>query len=199
MEPRRPDEPIAGFHEVCVIRTLRRRKRSALGDLRAAAQMREGDYRRWDGMTMELEYAELLYALVRAAKPTLIVESGSGRGVTSRFIAEALRDTGRGRLITFEPLPEFREQAIAMLRGLPAEVRPGDSRDLQPGEVPEIVFLDSASDRRVDEIRHWLEGAATPETVVIVHDANRPYPLGRHGVLLTGGDGLWIGPGASPS
>ncbi|MBI4342273.1 MAG: class I SAM-dependent methyltransferase [Candidatus Omnitrophica bacterium] len=44
----------------------------------------------------------LLYAMVRHYRPRLFVESGTGRGYSTQFIAEALRANGNGaRLVTF--------------------------------------------------------------------------------------------------
>ncbi len=150
--------------------------------------------RRWDGMAVEVEVAEFLYTLVRLHRPQLVVESGSGRGMASKYIAEALRDNGTGRLITFEPHPEFRAIATARLAGFPAEVRDGDSRDLQPDDPnPDFLFLDSGPDYRAQEIEYWLQQPAPCGRVLTaVHDANRDYGL-PEGVRFTLGDGLWLG------
>ena len=44
----------------------------------------------------------LLYALVRAARPTTIVEFGMSLGISAIHLAAAVRDNGRGRVVTTE-------------------------------------------------------------------------------------------------
>ena len=48
-------------------------------------------------------YAEGLYDMVRRARPALAVEVGMGFGVSTLAILTALRDGGRGRLISVDP------------------------------------------------------------------------------------------------
>jgi predicted O-methyltransferase YrrM len=44
----------------------------------------------------------LLYALVRAARPTTVVEFGMSLGISAIHLAAAVRDNGRGRVVTTE-------------------------------------------------------------------------------------------------
>jgi len=44
----------------------------------------------------------LLYALVRAARPETIVEFGMSLGISALHLASAVRDNGRGRVVTTE-------------------------------------------------------------------------------------------------
>lgn len=146
----------------------------------------------WDSMAIEHETGEFLFAVVRATKPRLIVESGTGNGVAASFLASALVENGQGgRLVTFEPDPGFRERAAQNLAQFPAEVREGTSA---PTDLdPDLVFVDCHGSIREPVIRYWLaEHPGSP--LVIVHDAKRPYPfeLGT-GVHLPGWDGLWVG------
>lgn len=144
----------------------------------------------WDSMAIEAETALFLFSLIRHQKPELVVESGTGQGISSTFIAEALVANGKGKLVTFEWFDHFREAAEKNLEGLPVEVRPGLSAD--SGLEPDLVLVDCVTDRRVGEITFWLTHAKRP--LVVVHDANRNYPfhLGE-GVHLPGHDGVWIG------
>jgi predicted O-methyltransferase YrrM len=48
------------------------------------------------------EAGRLLYALVRATRPTTIVEFGMSFGISAIHLAAALRDNGNGRLVTTE-------------------------------------------------------------------------------------------------
>lgn len=144
----------------------------------------------WDNYAVELETAELLYGLVRAAKPELVVESGTGRGVAARYICGALQANRKGSLVTFEVHVSFIEAAKEMLAGCPAEVRQGTS--CGSGLEPDMVFIDCVSDLRDQEIEYWLTCDYRP--LVVIHDAIRPYAfhLGE-GVHVPGHDGIWIG------
>ncbi len=152
----------------------------------------------WDDFAIEVETAFLLHGLVRQLKPKLIVESGTGRGVSTVFLAEALvlnEDHGApaGRLVTFEPHEFFRDGAQRWLTGsgLPITFEEGVSKDTDLR--PEFVFIDCVSDLRQAEISWWLTHPDRPLTVV--HDAHRseyPFHLGD-GVHIPGNDGVWIG------
>lgn len=48
------------------------------------------------------EAGQLLYALVRAAKPATVVEFGMSLGVSAIHLASAVRDNGTGRVVTTE-------------------------------------------------------------------------------------------------
>lgn len=144
-------------------------------------------------MAVTLEDGDFLYALVRVTKPNLVVESGSGNGISGTFIATALQDNGHGRLVTYEPNPTFAYEAQQALAGLPAEVREGDSRQHATNE-PDLVYIDSQAGIREPEMEHWLTCGYAG--LVVVHDAGRFYdPLADHGtgVYLPGADGLWVG------
>lgn len=48
------------------------------------------------------EAGRLLYALVRAARPETVVEFGMSLGISAIHLAAAVRDNGRGRVVTTE-------------------------------------------------------------------------------------------------
>jgi len=48
------------------------------------------------------EAGRLLYALVRATKPSMIVEFGMSLGISAIHLASAVRDNGAGRVVTTE-------------------------------------------------------------------------------------------------
>lgn len=145
-----------------------------------------------DEMAVEQETAELLYALVRASKPLLVVESGTGKGYATQPLLEALRANGQGgRLVTFEPEEEFRTVQQQIYKdAVDCEVKDGTSEGY--GFVPGLVFIDCWGRYREPVIRYWLTHPERP--LVVIHDANRPYPfhLGE-GVHIPGHDGVWIG------
>lgn len=143
-------------------------------------------------MAIEFETGELLYALVRAAKPSLVIESGTGNGYATEFMAVALIENGKnGRLVTFETDGGFRERTAKKLEHLPfVEFREGtgEGTDLHA----DFVFVDCAGALRLPVIEFWLTHPDRPLTVI--HDARRNYPfhLGD-GVFIPGHDGVWIG------
>jgi predicted O-methyltransferase YrrM len=161
----------------------------------SASFQRDSGLRGWDPMALELKYAELLHSLIRVMRPLHVIESGAGRGISSVFIAQAILENGCGRFTTTEPDPRFREEAAQRLEGLPAQVLPGDSRDLVLVAAPDLVFLDSGPDTRQAEIDFWLASSSWSggDTTLVVHDANRDYGLPASGLWLHRGDGLWIG------
>jgi predicted O-methyltransferase YrrM len=55
-----------------------------------------------------LELAQLCYSLVRLTKPSIVVETGVGRGITSCYILKALEKNRTGRLYSIDlPVLEF--------------------------------------------------------------------------------------------
>ena len=145
----------------------------------------EGKWTVWDVMAVEVECAEFLHALVRLLKPELVLESGTGRGMASRYIARALKENKSGRLITFEPIEQFASEARARLAPYDAEVLAGSSLGYD-GDAPDLVFLDSGPETRPAEIEHWLPR----DVALVIHDAYR-YEL-PGGVLLPTSRGLWL-------
>jgi predicted O-methyltransferase YrrM len=57
-----------------------------------------------DGSAIELEIGELLYSLIRATKPGVVVETGTNKGFSGLMIADALRANGHGHLHTIDHL-----------------------------------------------------------------------------------------------
>ncbi len=142
-------------------------------------------------MSVTLEDAEFLYALVRLTKPERVLEIGSGYGVSGLFIGQALADNGSlgGRLETVEPDEELRDHASHVLAFVPAFVGGfADENDLDW----DLVFIDSDYTRRQDDITAWLTNGY--RGLVCVHDAHRSYDLADGvGVMLPCTDGLWLG------
>jgi len=181
------------------LRLYRRRiagaRQVTLDDLRSLATNTRNGFSCWPApyqMSPTLEDVEFLYALVRVTKPRVVLELGSGRGISGRFLAEALAANEKGCLITYEPDTDHALAAHKMLSDLPAAVL--HTRDeFEYLTDPDLVFIDSDYSRRTDDIAKWLDG--TYAGLVCVHDANRDYPglKAGVGVFLPGSDGLWLG------
>lgn len=101
------------------------------------------------------EEGELLYALVRSLRPELSVEVGMANGLSTLFIAKALRDNAAGRHIAIDPFQSthWRGAGLALLRraGLEplVEIRELPSHQALPelersGLRAQFAFVDGA-------------------------------------------------------
>jgi predicted O-methyltransferase YrrM len=115
-----------------------------------------GDYRKHYGLLREAfipvgpELGRLLYLLAVSARAKTIVEFGTSFGISTIYLASALRDNGGGKLITTEMEPTKSERAKKHLTeaGLAelVEFRMGDALELLrelPGPV-DMLLLDGA-------------------------------------------------------
>jgi predicted O-methyltransferase YrrM len=114
---------------------------------------------------------ELLYLIALSRRPLRVVEFGSSHGISSIYLAAALRDAGRGALVTTEVVPE---KADATARNLAAaglgdlvELRVGDARStLRDIAGPiDLVFLDGRNDLYLP-ILELLEPALADDAVI---------------------------------
>ena len=103
---------------------------------------------------------ELLYLLARARRPSTIVEFGTSFGVSTIFLASALRDQGHGRLVGTEltPTKAARARANVAAAGLGelVEIREGDALETLRRELPGPVgffLLDGAKALYADVLR----------------------------------------------
>ncbi|WP_213775368.1 class I SAM-dependent methyltransferase [Bradyrhizobium sp. dw_78] len=124
-----------------------------------AAQMiadERADYRRvYSGhaahfLSVSPGYGRFLYAIARACKASRIVEFGTSMGVSTIYLAAALRDNGGGRLIgsELEPAKVARARAHLDAAGLAdlVDIREGDALETLKdvgGEV-DLVLIDGA-------------------------------------------------------
>jgi methyltransferase family protein len=92
--------------------------------------------------------ARLCYAVVRAMRPAVVLETGVGYGVTSAFILKALEANGAGVLhsVDLAPLAPRAEDSVGAL--IPPDLRArwrlhrGGSRTLLPGLLPTVAPVD---------------------------------------------------------
>jgi predicted O-methyltransferase YrrM len=81
------------------------------------------------------EFGNLLYALARSSKSKTVVEFGTSFGISTIFLASAIRDNGDGKVITTEFDPENAERAKKNLAaaGLEewVEFRVGNALEIQ--------------------------------------------------------------------
>lgn len=92
------------------------------------------------------EHAELLYAVTRATRPGVIVETGVSRGVSTRYILEALTRNRHGHLWSVDRVPRRRDfdgkSASAVVDRERWTFVEGTSRRVLPGLLDELGTVD---------------------------------------------------------
>lgn len=124
-------------------------------------------------------YGRFLYAIARACKATRIVEFGTSMGVSTTYLAAALRDNGGGHLIgsELEPAKVARARANLEAAGLAAlvDIREGDAlatlRDVG-GEV-DLLMIDGAFALYLPVLK-LVESRLKPGAVVLGENAFEP-------------------------
>jgi predicted O-methyltransferase YrrM len=119
----------------------------------------------------------LLYMLARSTRAQSVLEFGTSFGVSTIYLAAALRDNGGGRIITteFEPSKAARARenlTEANLIDL-VEIREGDALETLTRDLPEtfdLVLLDGAKSLYAD-ILNRVETRLRPGSLVIADDA----------------------------
>lgn len=124
------------------------------------------------------ETGRLLYMLARSISAETIVEFGTSFGISTLFLASALRDNGGGHLIT----TEFEPSKVAMARqhltegGLIdlVEMRQGDALRTLSVDLPEqvdLLLLDGAKPLYAD-ILSLVESRLRPGALIIADNAD---------------------------
>ncbi|MGW1993706.1 O-methyltransferase [Embleya sp. NPDC001921] len=150
----------------------------------------------------------LLYNLVRAVRPATVVEFGMSFGISTLYLAAAVRDNGAGRVVT----TEMSKDKIAAARRTFAEtglddlitVLEGDARDtLRELDAPaDFLLLDGWKELCLPVLR-LLEPRLRPGTLVVADDVElsnlQPYldyvrdpENGYHNVTFPVEDGMEI-------
>lgn len=95
-------------------------------------------------------YGRFLYAIARTRRATRIVEFGTSMGISTIYLAAALRDNGGGRLIgtELEPTKAARARAHLETAGLAdlVEIRDGDALETlkDVGGAVDVLLVDGA-------------------------------------------------------
>lgn len=140
-------------------------------------------YRQFYGLLKEIplpvsrETGDLLYMLTRSTRTQHILEFGTSFGVSTIYLAAALRDNGGGRIITteFEPSKAARAREHLTEAGLIdlVEIREGDALETLAHDLPEVldlVLLDGAK-ALYSEILQRVEACLRPGSLVLADDA----------------------------
>ena len=153
---------------------------------------REGRWEVHDGTASEIEMTDFLYGLVRMLKPKLIVETGTYRGHTAMFMAEACLENSFGKVVScdienhnvFNPLPDL------------CDLRISSSLDLPELRTADLVYSDSLVPLRPKEYE-----LVKPGCVFVVHDTNnaddwttklRDWVEAKGGLTFSAGRGFGI-------
>ncbi|XAZ21888.1 O-methyltransferase [Sinorhizobium sp. B11] len=121
---------------------------------------------------------ELLYMLARSTNAKTVVEFGTSFGISTLYLAAALRDNGGGRLIS----SEFEVSKVARARrniaegGLAdlVEIRAGDALETLSADLPDsidLLLLDGAKSL-YPEVLALVESRLRPGALVIADDAD---------------------------
>jgi predicted O-methyltransferase YrrM len=124
------------------------------------------------------ETGTLLYMLARSGGARSVVEFGTSFGISTLFLAAALRDNGGGRLVTteFEPSKVARARAHLKTGGLDdlVEIREGDALKTLAAGLPEtidLLLLDGAK-ALYPEILALVESRLRPGALVVADNAD---------------------------
>jgi predicted O-methyltransferase YrrM len=111
-------------------------------------------------LPVNLEFGNLLYILGRSSKAKTIVEFGTSFGVSTLFLASAIKDNGAGKVITTEFDEAKAQRAYENLKdaGLNGfvEIRIGDALETlkRPFENKiDLLFLDGAKSMYLDVLK----------------------------------------------
>ncbi|RWG90070.1 O-methyltransferase [Mesorhizobium sp.] len=124
------------------------------------------------------ETGTLLYMLARSSGARIVVEFGTSFGISTLYLAAALRDNGGGRLITteFEPSKVTRAKANLTEGGLVdlVEIREGDALETLSRDLPDridLLLLDGAK-ALYPEVLSLVESRLRPGALVIADNAD---------------------------
>jgi len=138
----------------------------------------EEEYRRlspeFAAGTLAGPQGEVLYALVRAIRPSLVVETGTANGVSTTFLLAALERNRAGRLVSIDlPFRAEDGRIESLVDG--AEIDPYDLSPVPPGKEPGWIVPDRLRKRwelRLGDARDLLPAAVAEEEVgLFFHDS----------------------------
>lgn len=155
---------------------------------------------------MTAEDCDLVYALVRMRKPQLVIETGTGSGIATKRIAQAIAANGKGCLISCDTDRESVENAQRSVPKLYCNVCESTGMFLLrriAHRKPEVILVDAGNaENRLEELRYIVEhDVLAGKGLVILHDAVNPkyrrlpeylQLLGWPGFVLDGLQGIAV-------
>jgi len=147
----------------------------------------------YDSMTAEVEVLEFLRCLVTTTKPELVVETGTFSGISTLWIAEGLKQNGRGKIVTceFDPVVYANAQQRIAKSGLAdwIECRNESSLEMKITGSIDLLFSDSDQAIREQEVRRFLP-QVSPNGLILIHDASSHQKTVREAALRLEGEQL---------
>jgi predicted O-methyltransferase YrrM len=147
----------------------------------------------YDSMTAEAEVLEFLYTLVTTLKPSLVVETGSFLGVSTLWIAKALKANGFGKIISceFDPVvfAKAEEKIAASGLGEWIELRNESSLEMHVEGTIDLFFSDSDMPIREAEVKRFLP-QIRPTGLILMHDASSHLKVVRDAAFKMESEGL---------
>jgi len=136
---------------------------------------------------VEVEVAELLHSLIRVWKPKVVVETGTHLGISSAYMAAALKEEfeqngTEGKLTTYEIIPPHKKSAellwteLGLSQFVECKLQASLTAEVE-GPI-DFLFLDSEPNLRFDEFVKFFPYVAEGGLIGI-HDLNEN--LGHHG------------------
>ena len=129
-------------------------------------------------LAVSRETGRLLYMLARSSGARTIIEFGTSFGISTLYLAAALRDNGGGVVITteFEPSKVARARSNLTAGGLIdlVEIREGDALQTLSVDLPETidqVLLDGAK-ALYPEILSLVESRLRPGALIVADNAD---------------------------
>lgn len=129
-----------------------------------------------DGDALVPEEGELLYALVRSTKPLVCMETGTHKGLSTHYIAQALEDNGKGVVCTCDPI-DWGQPATFAASPLKERIHFFPKRGVEVS-VPELEFIDflfidgyHGKKDVLEEIDHFFP-LLSRNAIVVFHDCD---------------------------
>lgn len=135
-------------------------------------------YKMFNDAGIEVEVGEFFYGLVRVLKPIRILETGTHKGISASYMAQAMLDNGLfGEVDTIEHHQPFYQKAVELFNNLELtkyiHAINGNIDDFHPGQQQYgLMFLDSEPDRRFKELTRFYPNLKQGG-MVFIHDLHR--------------------------
>jgi predicted O-methyltransferase YrrM len=131
--------------------------------------------------------------LVTTIKPNLVVETGTFMGVSTLWIAEALRLNGFGRIVSCEYDPAVFATAKEKIEASEfrdvIDLRNESSLEMKVEGMIDLFFSDSDMPIREQEVRRYLP-QISPFGLILMHDASSHLKQVRDAALKLEQEGL---------
>jgi len=127
-------------------------------------------------LSVSPDYGRFLYAIARATKATRVVEFGTSMGISTIYLAAALRDNGGGQLIgsELEPAKVARARGHVEAAGLAdvVDIREGDALETLKGVGDEVhlALIDGAWSLYLPVLK-LIEPWLRPGAVILAENA----------------------------